>query len=230
MSFARKYRQARLAELAAGGGQTVAASGRSSSNIVDVMAGLLASHTATLKSIDSHITRAARKQAFMPDFAAYVDGVLKADSGGADPILPTIFIWAGDIGDWPRFLAIGGYLVRHGLVMPDQWTRAPASVLVETIADAYSQDQKADLLAHLAEAMAITEGVDMADQVRAKAYKALADAEEDPAAKVSLLEKAQQYGGSVKTALAAARKAADKAIPDQDSAPTNTPAESKAGD
>jgi len=226
-SFAKAHKARVMAEKAASAGKAVVTAGRASGGIVATMVALLASYMAALKSVESHLTRAAKKQAYMPDFAPYIQGVLKADKGGDDPILPTIFVWAGDVADWSLFATLGDYMIRHGLAMPEGWTRTPASVLVETLADAYKASPGDDLAARLMDALIMTEAADMADAIRAKAYKSLADAATDPAERVRLYELAERYGASVKTALTTAKKAAEKAATE---AATTDPADPAATD
>ncbi|PJW22595.1 phage terminase small subunit, partial [Escherichia coli] len=50
-----------------------------------------------------------------------------------DEVIATLMVWAIDCGDLPLALRIGAYVVRHNLIMPDNFGRTAATVLTEEI-------------------------------------------------------------------------------------------------
>lgn len=131
-----------------------------------------------LKSVKSVERKVAIKREILPDYAAYVDGVLEAGQGAQDEVVMRVMLWRIDIGDIEGALSIGRYALRHGLEPGDQFQRSTAAILVEEAADqalALSDDD-ATLLEALREIEHLTEGADMHDQIRAKLYKALGNA------------------------------------------------------
>lgn len=48
-------------------------------------------------------------------------------------MIATLMVWAIDCGDLPLALRIGAYVVRHNLIMPDNFGRTAATVLTEEI-------------------------------------------------------------------------------------------------
>ena len=133
----------------------------------------LALHRAALKAIKSRAAKIAQKREFLPQYAAYVDGVLEADGGAQDDVVTTVMLWRLDVGDFDGALEIADYALRHDLAMPDYISRDAATTLVEEIADAALADPRAAFVDPLETALLLTEDRDMVDEVRAKAEKAL---------------------------------------------------------
>lgn len=131
-----------------------------------------------LKSVKSVERKVAIKREILPDYAAYVDGVLEAGQGAQDEVVMRVMLWRIDIGDIEGALSIGRYALRHGLEPGDQFQRSTAAILVEEAADQALAlgDDDATLLEALQEIERITEGADMHDQIRAKLHKALGNA------------------------------------------------------
>lgn len=154
----------------------------------ELHAAALWEHRRTLKGIKSIEAKAARKRQMLPDFAAYVDGVLSGGNGAQDDVLMTVMLWRLDVGDIAGGLAIADYAMAHGLDMPQRFERDTPSVIAEQVADealrqldAAVDEQRANLAAelsmHLSRAEALTRDADMHDQIRAKLYKAWGYAE-----------------------------------------------------
>lgn len=143
------------------------------------MLAMLQAHLANLKAIKSRKAKIAAKARFLPDYAAYVDGVLAAGAGGDDLVLVTIMVWRVDAGDYAGALAIAEYAIRHRLELPATFRRDLPTTLVEEIADAALltlaavEPLRPGTANALDRALELTEGADMPDEVRAKAYKAL---------------------------------------------------------
>lgn len=141
------------------------------------MQGKLVSDTARLKSLRSVEAKIEAKRQLLPDYAAYVAGVLEANAGGDDAIVTTIMIWSLDIGDWGLGLDLAEYALRHKLTLPERFERPVAELVLETVAEAALaaiEDKEADqaLADALERATQLTDGIDMPDQIRAKAEKA----------------------------------------------------------
>ncbi|MBB3141199.1 phage terminase small subunit [Halomonas organivorans] len=148
----------------------------------------------TLKGIKSTEQKIAKKREILPEFDAYVAGVLEAGTGAQDDVLMTVMIWRLDVGDLDGALAIAEYALRHGLDAPDRFERDTASILAEQLAEeaikqleapvqdteearAVAANAAAELAMHLSRAEALTHDADMHDPVRAKLHKALGYAE-----------------------------------------------------
>jgi hypothetical protein len=173
------------------------------------MLAMLHAHQVNLKAIKSRKAKIEAKRGFLPEYAAYVDGVLTGGAGGDDLVLVTLMVWSIDVGDYPAALAIAAYAIRHRLELPATFRRDLQTTLVEEIADAALltlataeplPSGTADALDH---ALDLTEGADMPDEVRAKAYKVLGQIrrDTDPGAALRLLRLALSFdqGCGVKT-------------------------------
>lgn len=141
------------------------------------MQGKLVSDTARLKSLRSVDAKIQAKRELLPDYAAYVAGVLEANAGGDDAIVTSVMIWSLDIGDWGLGLDLAEYALRHKLTLPERFERPVAELVLETVAEAALaaiEDKEADktLSDALDRAQQLTDGIDMPDQIRAKAEKA----------------------------------------------------------
>lgn len=139
----------------------------------------LGEHKRSLHDIQSIERKIEFKREVLPDYDAYIDGVLAADAGQPDPVITTIMVWRFDIGDWDGGIALADYVLKHGLPMPDQYQRTAPTLIVEDIAEGYLKPQAGDepqprptieQLQHISES---TESADMPDQVRAKLEKAI---------------------------------------------------------
>lgn len=129
---------------------------------------LLGSHKAILKAIQSKVEKANVKRELLPEYDAYVEGVLSAQSGQQDDILVTIMLWRLDAGDIAGALEIAAYAIDHGMTMPEGFKSNIATMVIDVIAD---NEPTADQLAELLEAIDLTKSCDMPDEVRAKAHK-----------------------------------------------------------
>lgn len=137
-----------------------------------------------LKDIKSIQAKIKAKREMLPQFAAYVDGVLEADTGEPDEIVMTDMLWSFDVGDLTRALTLAEYALRHGLETPDRYKRDTPSVVAEQTAEEVLQaleevegkDDEAIESGHLADyaeiAQAQTADADIHDQIRAKLHKA----------------------------------------------------------
>lgn len=136
---------------------------------------------ARLKGVQARSAKAAIKKELLPDFSGWIEGTLEADGGQQDEVIATLMVWAIDCGDLPLALRIGAYVVRHNLIMPDNFGRTAATVLTEEICNPVltqaGTDADADLSAFIEPLDTLWEIVanqDMPDEVRAKLCKACA--------------------------------------------------------
>ncbi len=139
------------------------------------IAAQLAMHAATLKALKSRTAKIEAKRDMLPDYTAYIDGVIAADAGAQDPVVTTIMLWRLDIGDWDGALGIAAYAIGHRLAMPESFSRDVPTTVLEEIADAALalSEPSATMIDRLQTALELTGDCDMPDEVRAKAHKAL---------------------------------------------------------
>lgn len=153
------------------------------------IAAKLTADLAALKQIQSRKAKIEAKRQMLPAYEAYVAGVIDADAGGDDEVLATILVWRIDVADWPAVLPLADYALRHNLTAPARFKRDLPTTIVEEPAEALTALLTGEASAQAVEAAAsaldelldLTANSDMADEVRAKAYKALALARKDTA-------------------------------------------------
>lgn len=136
----------------------------------------LAQDRARLKQIQSAQGKAELKRVLLPGYQPYVDGVLAAGRGAQDEVLTTIMVWRIDAGDYAGALDIAGYVLEHGLIMPDRFARTTGCLIAEEVAEAALKAQKAGERFDetiLGRAGMLTEEQDMPDEARAKLHLAL---------------------------------------------------------
>lgn len=151
----------------------------------DLHAAVLWEHRRTLKGIKSLEAKVARKREMLPDFDAYISGVLQSGTGAQDDVLMTVMLWRFDVGDLAGGLEIADYAMHHNLDTPDRFERDTPSVIAEQVAeeamrqlDSVAEGEDitnlaAELSMHLARTEAITRDADMHDQIRAKLFKSM---------------------------------------------------------
>lgn len=141
----------------------------------ELMMAQLHAHSRSLKAMQSVELKIEAKRKMLPDFDAYIAGVLEADAGVQDPLITTMLVWHLDVGEWAKALILAAYCMRHGLVLPDQYKRNLPTMLLDEVADAaiHGKLQGVDALATLAKVDELTTGHDTHDQARAKLHKAI---------------------------------------------------------
>ena len=186
-SPARKHYQRATAAQAAGAADPRAAQGGEQ---YELHAAALWEARRTLKGIKSVEAKVAKKRELLPEFEAYVAGVLEGGKGAQDDVLMTVMLWRLDVGDLEGGIEVAEYALRHGLDTPDRFERDTASIVAEQVAEEalarletpYEDSERgrtaaandaADLVMHLSRAEALTRDADMHDQIRAKLHKAL---------------------------------------------------------
>ncbi|GHE20103.1 phage terminase small subunit [Halomonas urumqiensis] len=196
MSLARKHYQRATAAQAAGlAGPRSPQTGEQ----YELHAAALWEARRTLKNIKSLEAKVARKRELLPEFAAYVAGVLEGGQGAQDDVLMTVMLWRLDVGDLEGGIEVAEYALRHGLDTPDRFERDTASIVAEqtaeealarleaTDAEALAK-VAAELVMHLSRAEALTADADMHDQIRAKLHKALGYAHRESGSREDALE------------------------------------------
>lgn len=140
---------------------------------------LLHDNLRTLSDIASHEARVPVKVQMARAFAPWIEGVLHAAASfddfqaAQDEILVTNLVWAIDYRDFDYALRLAAHAIRHGLAMPEKFTRTPACYLAEEVATIANAEFDAVSLDHLLAVQQLVEGHDMHDAVRAKLLKAI---------------------------------------------------------
>lgn len=135
---------------------------------------LLHDNLRTLSDIASHEARVPVKVKMARAFAPWIEGVLASEGQAAqDEVLVTNLVWAIDYRDFDYALRLAAHAIRHGLAMPEKFTRTPACYLAEEVATIANAEFDAVSLDHLLAVSALVEGHDMHDAVRAKLLKAI---------------------------------------------------------
>lgn len=137
------------------------------------MLSLLVDHRRRLKEIQSTERKIELKRLLLPEYQAWINGVLGGDSGYQDEVFVTCLIWTMDIGDWPQALRMAAYAIKHALLLPDRFERTLGTLIAEEIADAALKAGATVPVDVLVEANQLTADSDMPDQVRAKLFKAI---------------------------------------------------------
>ncbi len=129
-----------------------------------------------LKEIQSIERKIALKAELLPGYADWIAGVLAADTDAQDDILVQAMVWTIDVGDYVAALPLCAHVLRHKLTLPERFSRTPATLIAELIAEAalksLGQGETFDLDV-LVEVELLTELEDMPDEVRAKLMKAI---------------------------------------------------------
>ena len=168
-SPARRHLQ--RVEAARAAARTAAGQPMPGTGIYEQMLLQLASDRARLKQIQSGEGKARLKAELLPAYDPYVDGVLAEGLGAQDEVISTVMLWHIDAGSFTRALELARYVLAHGLKMPDRFERTTGCVVAEEVAEAALSAQRTGAvfeLDHLDTAVALSEGQDMPDQVRAK--------------------------------------------------------------
>lgn len=116
------------------------------------------------------------KRQLLPGYVDWVEGVMAANVATEDDILTHVMIWRLDVGDFAGALPLARFVLRHGLTLPERFSRTAPTLICEEIADAalkaLGQDQDFDI-ATLRDVEVLVIDEDIFDQVRAKLEKAI---------------------------------------------------------
>ncbi len=176
MSLARRHRETVLAaraaeQAAANDGQRTGAA----ASEYELMRARLGVDLRRLSEIQSIERKIDLKRELLPEYDAWVSGVLAADAGVADDVLTHVMIWRIDTGDFAGALPLASYVIRHDLPLPDRFDRTAATLVAEEIAEAAIKALAGGTfpLEILLAVDALVDGADIFDQVRAKLEKAI---------------------------------------------------------
>lgn len=172
MNPARAHRQRVLASMQ---GTTDTVLDAKAANQYELMLMQLAEHRRRLKKIQSIERKIEVKRQLLPEYDAYVQGVLQSNSGRQDDVLMTVLVWYIDTGEIEKALSIAEYALKHDLQTPDRYERSTACLIAEEIADTslkLMDGENAVSSDLIGQTIAITEDHDMFDQVRARLLKA----------------------------------------------------------
>lgn len=142
----------------------------------NVLRALLHDNLRSLESIRSVTDRNPKKAEMARAFDAWVDGAIAAGTEGKavqDEIVVTMMIWAIDYRDIDRALDIAEHVLKHGLALPERYSRTAPCLVAEDIAEAWLADPKDVSREQLARTFNLTREADMPDQAKAKLFKAL---------------------------------------------------------
>lgn len=141
----------------------------------ELMLRQLAEHKRMLRGIQSVERKIEAKRELLAVYDEYLSGALTGGRGGHDMVLVTLMVWHMDAGSWPRALELARYVIANGLVMPADYTRTPAVILIDSAAVAALDGKLAgdEAVRVLAEVAQFTERHDAPDQARAKLFKAI---------------------------------------------------------
>lgn len=142
----------------------------------ELMLAQLYEHRQQLKAIQSIERKIEAKRQYLPLYAPWISGVLESGQGAQDLVFTTVWVWAMDVGDYASALHMASYILKHGLTLPDQYQRDPATTLIDEVADATLKGKVpfVQAVVVLPEVAELTAAHDVADQVRAKLHKAMA--------------------------------------------------------
>lgn len=142
----------------------------------ELMLAQLAEHKRQLKQVQSVERKAELKRKLLPEYAAWIRGVLEANTGAQDEVFMTVMVWLIDAGNFADALTLAAYAIRHQLAMPDQYQRTTACLIAEEFASmalkAIEAGDPVDVTT-LREVAELVAAEDMPDEVRAKLHKAL---------------------------------------------------------
>ena len=143
----------------------------------------LANDKHRLKQLQGLDLKNGLKAQLLDDYTAYCEGVLSAGVAVQDEVLMTVLVWCIDVRNYDLALRITKHALKHNLIMPDNFSRSVACVVVEEICDIELKRQKQgetvninvlhDLHDILSDDSYSQTARDMPDEVRAKLYLAI---------------------------------------------------------
>ncbi len=145
------------------------------------------------------------KLEILPEYDAWCEGVMAADSTRQDDVFVTVFAWYLDVGNFNRALSMAEFIITHNLVLPERFNRDPATFLIDSLVE-HAASPHGVSLPILLQAETLINGLDMHDKPAAKFFKVLGDAyaaENDPvhAVEYYLRAETRSPGIGAKTAL-----------------------------
>ncbi|HGX3093829.1 TPA: phage terminase small subunit [Acinetobacter baumannii] len=179
LSPARRHRLQTLAAIAAAKAENEFGGVREDASVYMLQLAELKNDQNLLRNVKSEIERAQYKATLIPKYMPYVKGVLSIEERAPDlkdDVVTTIMLWCFDAGMFEDGLRIAEFALKHGLLMPDSFSRDTASIVAEEIGNAakaaYAEGEIFDI-AILEKANTLTSTFSMHDQIRAKLYIAM---------------------------------------------------------
>ncbi|WP_018606790.1 phage terminase small subunit [Uliginosibacterium gangwonense] len=174
INHAKAHMERCLAALAA---QQGVANARHHATGYELMLAKLDEDRRRLHQIQSTQRKIAVKRELLPEYAAWVEGVLAGKSGVQDDVFMMVMLWQIDVADFASALTLARYALAHKLVMPERFKRSTACLIAEEMAETTLRASTVDQAKYaecLADCMALTASEDMPDEVRATLHKAAA--------------------------------------------------------
>lgn len=128
-----------------------------------------------LKAIESIEKKAEAKKPMFETYRPHIMARLKADEAVQDDIFSLMMFWAIDLAEYPLAINMGAHIIKHGLALPPNFTRGPATALVEQISEAALAENSTVSHGDLMELLdQVDKGKwDMLDPVKGKLFKAI---------------------------------------------------------
>ncbi|KNZ39968.1 hypothetical protein AKG33_01075 [Dichelobacter nodosus] len=144
----------------------------------ELMLDQLAQQKRELKNIKSREGKIALKQKILPQWSGYLDSQLTAKHPVQDEIIGQLLIWSIDVGDYEQALNIGSVMLTAKLSLPAHFERDLEDALTEEMSEAWLRSNELKpSLEHLLTLKQLVDEYDLFDEVRAKLYRALGEAE-----------------------------------------------------
>lgn len=179
LSPARRHRLQALAAKAAANAENEFGGVREDASVYMLQLAELKNDQNLLRNVKSEIERAQYKATLIPKYMPYVEGVLSIEERAPDlkdDVVTTIMLWCFDAGMFEEGLRIAEFALKHGLSMPDTFSRDTASIVAEEIGNAakaaYAEGKVFDITI-LEKANTLISTFSMHDQIRAKLYVAM---------------------------------------------------------
>ena len=163
-------------------------------SVYDLNLAQLAIHKRQLQNVESRIEKAKLKATLLPEYDAYIEGILEADKGGQDNVLINMMIWRLDAGQFEKALELATYAIKHKLVMPEGFKRSISGFFVEESYKLLKKEAE-EVIEHkgfISEFFDQFVDADMFDEIKAKLYVLYGSTLEsdEPSTALSLFKKA----------------------------------------
>lgn len=190
MSLARRHFQKHSAKAAA---ETAAEFGTmQEQSFYELQLAQLNNDRHRLKQIQSTEAKIKLKEALVPTYLPYVDGIIEAGKSVQDVVFMTLLVWCIDVKNYGKALDMAEFALMHDMIMPDRFERKTATLVTEEIANDFLKQLKTNVDVDISvlqqlEKLVIRTDIDakvldMPDQVKAKLFVALGKA------KIKLIE------------------------------------------
>lgn len=162
---------------------------------------------ATVKAINGMEDKAAAKADLLPQYQAWVDGVLSGDTPAqGDKIIPTVLIWQLDCGQLDAALPLAQFAMDNNIETADEFQRDMAELVPEEYAEQIMRGHPASEATLDAITGWVTDKRDdglhrynINDNIRAKVLRTVAEQteERDSTEALRLYRLAQQYNPKI---------------------------------